>query len=37
MVRAWHLDPSEPYFHEIILRYNGEKAMNRILRYWNET
>lgn len=36
MVRAWHLDPSDPYFREIILRHGGEEAMNRIIRYWNE-
>jgi hypothetical protein len=36
MVRAWHLDPADPYFREIILRYGGEEAMNRILSYRNE-
>jgi hypothetical protein len=36
MVRAWHLDPTDPYFRKIILRYGGEEALNRILRYRNE-
>jgi len=36
-VRAWHLKPADAYFREIILRYGGEEAMNRILSFWNET
>jgi len=37
MVRAWHLDPADAYFRAIILRYGGEEALNRIVRYSNET
>jgi hypothetical protein len=37
MVRAWHLDPADAYFREMILRYGGEDALNRILRYSNES
>jgi hypothetical protein len=37
IVRAWHLDPAEPYFRGLILRYGGEEALNRILRYRNES
>jgi hypothetical protein len=37
MVRTWHPDPAEPYFHELILRHGGPDAMNRILRFSNET
>jgi len=33
---ACHLNPADAYFREIILRYGGEEAMNRILQYWNE-
>ncbi len=36
MVRACHLNPTDTYFREIILRYGGEEAIDRILRYWNE-
>ncbi len=36
MVRAWHLNPGDAYFREIILRYGGEEALNRILSYSNE-
>lgn len=36
IVRAWHLDPSEPYFREVILRQGGAEALNRILQYRDE-
>jgi hypothetical protein len=36
MVRTWHLDPTEPYFRDLILRHGGPDAMNRIHRYLNE-
>jgi hypothetical protein len=37
MVRACHLNPADEYFREIILRYGGQEAMNRILSFSNET
>jgi hypothetical protein len=35
LVRAWHLDPADAYFREIILRYGGEEAVKRISSYSN--
>jgi len=35
LVRACHLNPADEYFREIILRYGGQEAMNRILSYSN--
>jgi hypothetical protein len=37
MVLVWNLNPADEYFREIILRYGGEEAMSRILRYRHET
>ena len=37
LVRSCHLDPAEAYFSGIILRYGGQDAMDRILRFWNES
>jgi hypothetical protein len=37
MVRACHLNPADEYFREIILRYGGPDAMNRILSFSDET
>jgi hypothetical protein len=36
IVRACKLDPAGPYFREIILRFGGEGAMNRIQGFHNE-
>jgi hypothetical protein len=33
IVRAWHLDPADPYFSQLILRYGGEEARRRILTF----
>ncbi len=37
IVRICQLDPAAPYFREIILRYGGEEALTRMVRYRNET
>jgi len=37
MVRVWRLDPSDPYFRDLILRHGGEDAMKRILGYRDES
>jgi hypothetical protein len=36
MMRAWHPDPADAYFRELILRYGGQEALNRIQNYRNE-
>jgi len=36
LVRAWHLDPDEAYFREIILRHGGDESLERIRRFKNE-
>jgi len=37
MVRAWHLNPADLYFREVILRHGGEVALARMLAFYNES
>ena len=37
IIKICRLNPSDAYFHEIILRYGGEEALSRIRKIWDET